>query len=117
MFRTTPPPRFSIPDASRLGNNAMIDGTERSVPPPQLAPVPDEVDRQRRLDQMKRRATGLLVIATIIYIVTRLLEPRYSWLGFLRAMAEAAMSGGLAAWFAVTALFRHPMGIPIPQPP
>lgn len=88
---------------------------ERSDPPPQLAPVPDEVDRQRRLDQMKRRATGLLVIATAIYIVTRLLEPRYSWLGFLRAMAEAAMIGGLADWFAVTALFRHPMGIPIPH--
>src|SRR5688572_2641261 len=88
---------------------------ERSDAPPQLAPVPDEVDRQRRLDQMKRRATGLLVIATVIYIVTRLLEPRYSWLGFLRAMAEAAMIGGLADWFAVTALFRHPMGIPIPH--
>jgi uncharacterized membrane-anchored protein YjiN (DUF445 family) len=93
----------------------MIDGTERSVPPPQLAPVPDEVDRQRRLDQMKSRATGLLVLATVIYIVTRLLEPRYHWLGFLRAMAEAAMIGGLADWFAVTALFRHPMGIPIPH--
>ena len=88
---------------------------ERGDPSPQLAPVPDEVDRQRRLDQMKRRATGLLVLATGVYIVTRLLEPRYSWLGFLRAMAEAAMIGGLADWFAVTALFRHPMGIPIPH--
>jgi uncharacterized membrane-anchored protein YjiN (DUF445 family) len=93
----------------------MSVAMERSDPPPQLAPVPDEIDRQRRLDQMKRRATGLLVIATAIYIVTRLLEPRYSWLGFLRAMAEAAMIGGLADWFAVTALFRHPMGIPIPH--
>ena len=88
---------------------------ERGDPSPQLAPVPDEVERQRRLDQMKRRATGLLVLATGVYIVTRLLEPRYSWLGFLRAMAEAAMIGGLADWFAVTALFRHPMGIPIPH--
>ena len=93
----------------------MTAETERSVPPPQLAPVPDEVERQRRLDQMKSRATGLLVLATAIYIVTRLLEPRYAWLGFLRAMAEAAMIGGLADWFAVTALFRHPMGIPIPH--
>ncbi|HYC52855.1 MAG TPA: DUF445 domain-containing protein [Gemmatimonadaceae bacterium] len=94
----------------------MLPETEpRSVPPPQLAAVPDEVERQRRLDQMKARATGLLVLATVIYIVTRLLEPRYEWLGFLRAMAEAAMIGGLADWFAVTALFRHPMGIPIPH--
>ena len=64
---------------------------------------------------MKRRATGLLVAATIVFVVTHLLEPRYAWLGFLRAMAEAAMVGGLADWFAVTALFRHPMGIPIPH--
>ena len=81
----------------------------------QPAPVPDEVERQARLDRMKRRATGLLVLATLIYIGTRALEPRYPWLGFLRAMAEAAMIGGLADWFAVTALFRHPMGIPIPH--
>jgi uncharacterized membrane-anchored protein YjiN (DUF445 family) len=83
--------------------------------PPQLAPVPDEIERQRRLDAMKRRATGLLVLATVIFIGTRTLEPSYPWLGFLRAMAEAAMIGGLADWFAVTALFRHPLGIPIPH--
>jgi uncharacterized membrane-anchored protein YjiN (DUF445 family) len=77
--------------------------------------VPDEVERQGRLDAMKRRATGLLILATLIFIATRILEPRYAWLGFLRAMAEAAMIGGLADWFAVTALFRHPMGIPIPH--
>ena len=82
---------------------------------PQPAPVPDEVERQARLDGMKRRATGLLILATLIFVATRALEPRYSWLGFLRAMAEAAMIGGLADWFAVTALFRHPMGIPIPH--
>ena len=64
---------------------------------------------------MKRNATGLLILATVVYIVTRLLEPRYHWLGFLRAMAEASMVGGLADWFAVTALFRHPLGIPIPH--
>ena len=64
---------------------------------------------------MKRRATGLLVAATIVFVATHLLEPRFAWLGFLRAMAEAAMVGGLADWFAVTALFRHPLGIPIPH--
>ena len=64
---------------------------------------------------MKRNATGLLILATVVYIVTRLLEPRYHWLGFLRAMAEASMVGGLADWFAVTALFRRPLGLPIPH--
>jgi len=81
----------------------------------QPAPVPDEAERQRRLDHMKRRATGLLVLAALIYVLTRALESRYGWLGYIRAMAEAAMIGGLADWFAVTALFRHPLGIPIPH--
>jgi len=98
-----------------LANNELVGAAEQVIAPPQLAPVPDEVERQRRLDQMKARATGLLVLATAVFIVTRLLEPRYEWLGFVRAMAEAAMIGGLADWFAVTALFRHPMGIPIPH--
>ena len=82
---------------------------------PQPAPIADEVERQRRLDQMKRRATGLLVLASVIYVAARALESRYHWVGYIRAMAEAAMIGGLADWFAVTALFRHPLGLPIPH--
>ena len=97
------------------GSGSSLTPPPPAATSPQLAPVPDEVERQERLDRMKRRATGLLVLATVIYAVTRLLEPRYGWLGFIRAMAEAAMIGGLADWFAVTALFRHPMGIPIPH--
>jgi uncharacterized membrane-anchored protein YjiN (DUF445 family) len=83
--------------------------------PPQPKPPPDEEERKEQLATMKRRATGLLVGATGLYGVTRWLEPRYPWLGFLRAMSEASMVGGLADWFAVTALFRHPLGIPIPH--
>jgi uncharacterized membrane-anchored protein YjiN (DUF445 family) len=75
----------------------------------------DEATRQAQLDAMKRRATFLLVAATVLFIVTRALEPRWAWLGFVRATMEAAMVGGLADWFAVTALFRHPLGIPIPH--
>src|SRR4029077_20047651 len=44
-----------------------------------------------------------------------LLESRYPWLGYVRAAAEASIVGGLADWFAVTALFRHPLGLPIPH--
>ncbi|HEY9448806.1 MAG TPA: DUF445 domain-containing protein [Gemmatimonadaceae bacterium] len=76
---------------------------------------PDDEEKQARLDSMKRRATGLLVAATALFVVTSALEPRYSWLGFVRATAEAAMVGGLADWFAVTALFRRPLGLPIPH--
>jgi uncharacterized membrane-anchored protein YjiN (DUF445 family) len=64
---------------------------------------------------MKAVATGLLVVMAAIFIVTRALEPRYPWLGMVKAFAEAAMVGGLADWFAVTALFRHPLGLPIPH--
>src|SRR5947207_15385112 len=75
----------------------------------------DEATRQAALDRMKRRATWLLVFATVVFFITRFLEHRYTWLAIVRATAEAAMVGGLADWFAVTALFRHPLGIPIPH--
>lgn len=76
---------------------------------------PDDAEKQERLDRMKRRATGLLIAATVVFAVTRWLEARYPWLGIVRATAEAGMVGGLADWFAVTALFRHPLGLPIPH--
>ena len=57
---------------------------------PQPAPPPDEETRRAELDSMKRRATGLLVLATVVYFVTRFLESRYPWLGFLRAMRTMA---------------------------
>ena len=61
---------------------------------------------------MKIAATGLLVLMAAIFAVTRAFEERYPWLSFVKAFAEAAMVGGLADWFAVTALFRHPLGLP-----
>jgi uncharacterized membrane-anchored protein YjiN (DUF445 family) len=64
---------------------------------------------------MKRAATGLLVVMAGLFALTRWLEPAYPWLGYVKAFAEAAMVGGLADWFAVTALFRHPLGLPIPH--
>jgi uncharacterized membrane-anchored protein YjiN (DUF445 family) len=81
-------------------------------------PLPDlknVVERQARLTRMKRIATGLFIFVTAVFVATRLLEERYPWLGWVRAMSEAAMVGALADWFAVTALFRHPLGIPIPH--
>ena len=64
---------------------------------------------------MKRVATGLLVLALLVFLVARVFEPAYPWLGFVRATAEASLVGGLADWFAVTALFRRPLGLPIPH--
>lgn len=84
-----------------------------SVPQP-LRPE-DERERQSRLDRMKWWAVALLVFASVVFVVARYFEGRFPWLGIVRATAEASMIGGLADWFAVTALFRHPLGIPIPH--
>src|SRR5258707_9359246 len=64
---------------------------------------------------MKVVATGLLVVMAAVFFAARALELRYPWLAYVKAFAEAAMVGGLADWFAVTALFRHPLGLPIPH--
>ena len=64
---------------------------------------------------MKRRATGLLLVMTAAFLIVVLLTPDSGAAGYLRAALEASMVGGLADWFAVTALFRHPLGIPIPH--
>lgn len=60
-------------------------------------------------------ATGLLVVMVGIFALTKTFEPTYPLLGWVRAFAEAAMVGALADWFAVVALFRHPLGLPIPH--
>jgi uncharacterized membrane-anchored protein YjiN (DUF445 family) len=72
-------------------------------------------ERQRSLDRMKRRATGLLVLMGAIFVATSLLEGQHTWVGYVRATAEASLVGGIADWFAITALFRHPLNIPIPH--
>ena len=65
--------------------------------------------------QMRVIATGLLVaMAGLFFVASALVEFHPFW-GYVRAFAEAAMVGGLADWFAVTALFRHPLGLPIPH--
>ena len=90
-----------------------------SSPSPSAAPAPstsaDADQRRADLRRMKRTATGLLVGATIVFLVTRVREDATPWLGYVRATAEAAMVGAVADWFAVTALFRHPLGIPVPH--
>src|SRR3546814_14125737 len=67
------------------------------------------------LVRMRVIATGLLVLMAALFFVARAFEPAHPGLGYLRSFAEAAMVGGLADWFAVTALFRHPLGLPIPH--
>ena len=70
------------------------------------------VDRARR---MRRTATGMLVLMAAVFVAALRLDNGHPAWGYLIAFTEAAMVGGLADWFAVTALFRHPLGLPIPH--
>src|SRR5213596_1008326 len=108
-------PRGSLILASMTG---QIRETQQTPQTQQVIPQwsrPDDAERQARLDAMKRRATALLGVALLVFVVASIYEPLYPWLGYVRATAEASLVGGLADWFAVTALFRHPLGLPIPH--
>ena len=77
--------------------------------------VADAEAKQLQLTRMKRRATGLLVLMGAMFVVAWILEPAHPGSGYVRATAEAGLVGGVADWFAITALFRHPLNIPIPH--
>jgi uncharacterized membrane-anchored protein YjiN (DUF445 family) len=76
--------------------------------------TPAELAKRHQLRRMKLVAGGLLLAAAIVYVVTTITGGP-TWVGYLRATAEASMVGALADWFAVTALFRRPLGLPIPH--
>ncbi len=75
---------------------------------------PTDAERGRNLRRMKAIALALLAAAAVVYVITTVVGAG-GWVGYVQAFAEAAMVGALADWFAVTALFRHPLGIPIPH--
>jgi uncharacterized membrane-anchored protein YjiN (DUF445 family) len=83
-------------------------------PVPTLEREPTAV-RARRLAAARRRATALLIGATALFVAVTAAGVHGIFLGYVQAGAEAAMVGGVADWFAVTALFRRPLGLPIPH--
>ncbi|WP_338073733.1 DUF445 domain-containing protein [Kineococcus siccus] len=86
-----------------------------SAPPPlrmESLDAPGDEERRRGLRTMRTTATALLVLAALVYALT---IGRDGFLGFVNAGAEAAMVGAVADWFAVTAIFRRPLGLPIPH--
>ncbi|GAB3293830.1 DUF445 domain-containing protein [Epidermidibacterium keratini] len=90
-----------------------IEAQSPAVP---FTSVGDE-ERRVALRKMKMVATGLLLLAAVIFLGCVIWQ-RYdapAWVGYVKATAEASMVGAIADWFAVTALFRHPMGVPIPH--
>jgi uncharacterized membrane-anchored protein YjiN (DUF445 family) len=84
-----------------------------------LAGADSAADAERRtgLRRMKVVALGFLLGATVIFLICTWAQSNGAapWVGYVRAAAEAGMVGALADWFAVTALFKHPLGIPIPH--
>ncbi|MBN9213463.1 MAG: hypothetical protein ABS62_05890 [Microbacterium sp. SCN 70-200] len=76
---------------------------------------PADRERRRSLQVMKGVALGALLFMAVVFVVAFVLQERFTWLAYVRAAAEGGMVGALADWFAVTALFRHPLGIPIPH--
>jgi uncharacterized membrane-anchored protein YjiN (DUF445 family) len=85
-----------------------------AVPPPPAADV-ELAARHLDIRRAKARATGLLAAVTLAFLVVAATTDDRGGTGYLRAALEAAMVGGLADWFAVVAIFRHPLGIPIPH--
>src|SRR2546430_4549056 len=79
------------------------------------AALGSDAARARLLTVTKRQATGLLGLMGAVFLAAVLLGENRGLLGLVRAGAEASLVGGLADWFAVAALFRHPLGLPIPH--
>lgn len=75
----------------------------------------EDLNKAAELYKMKFIATALLVFSFLVFIVASLFTEKYMWAGFVQATAEAAMVGAVADWFAVTALFRHPLNLKIPH--
>jgi uncharacterized membrane-anchored protein YjiN (DUF445 family) len=88
--------------------------TTSASPVTALRREPVEV-RARRLAAARRRATALLAAVTVLFVAVTAAGAHGTLLGYVQAGAEAAMVGGVADWFAVTALFRRPLGLPIPH--
>ncbi|WNI19614.1 DUF445 domain-containing protein [Streptomyces sp. ITFR-21] len=88
------------------------NGLGPADPPGEVADA--DAVRRRGVRRMKGIATGFLAVATVVYVLAKWLGSG-GWAGYVAAAAEAGMVGALADWFAVTALFRHPLGVPIPH--
>jgi uncharacterized membrane-anchored protein YjiN (DUF445 family) len=97
----------------------MVGGMEpaAAAPPAPVSATAHEstAERARQLAAARRRATALLGAVTVLFVVVTVVGVHGTLLGYVQAGAEASMVGGVADWFAVTALFRRPLGLPIPH--
>lgn len=105
------------PGSGGTGSRAGRAGSGGPAPLPGFAYTEADEEKRRGVRRMKATATGLLLLVAVIFILATWAknEGFGAWAGYVAAAAEAGMVGALADWFAVTALFRHPLGIPIPH--
>lgn len=97
----------------RLNATRLPQALSQMEPANTLTPQASDDEKRQALRRMKRFATSMMLIAVVIFLYAYQ-QTGYVW-GLIAAAAEASMIGGLADWFAVTALFRHPLGLPIPH--
>jgi uncharacterized membrane-anchored protein YjiN (DUF445 family) len=107
-FKTSPESPMRSPDL------APPETTKK--PPARFSVAGGSVDERRKaLRRARTLATSLLLLMLVIFVATSIGVKQWPWLAYVRAFAEAGMIGACADWFAVVALFRHPLGIPIPH--
>jgi uncharacterized membrane-anchored protein YjiN (DUF445 family) len=103
-------------DAEAKPDPAAKGSGETAVPLPGGKAFEERAVMLRRgLRRMRTIATLLLVVMTAIFVATTMTKYEWPWLPYVRAFAEAGMVGACADWFAVVALFRRPLGLPIPH--
>ena len=100
---------------SLTGAAGRPGGARPGGPPGQRSAASSDVEKAAALRRMKLLALSLLIVMAVIFIVAFALQKQYPGLEYVRAAAEGGMVGALADWFAVTALFKYPMGIKIPH--
>ena len=100
---------------SLTGAAGRPGGARPDGPPGQRPAASSDVEKAAALRRMKLLALSLLVVMAVIFIIAFALQKQYPGLEYVRAAAEGGMVGALADWFAVTALFKYPMGIKIPH--
>ncbi|MFG3471444.1 DUF445 domain-containing protein [Streptomyces sp. NPDC047982] len=103
--------------AERAAGAARPGPGGRPAPLASFAYTAADEEKRRGVRRMKATATGLLLLVALVYVLATWAEHAgvSGWPGFVAAAAEAGMVGALADWFAVTALFKRPLGLPIPH--
>ncbi|MGW3497174.1 DUF445 domain-containing protein [Streptomyces sp. NPDC001020] len=118
MERTKPEEKGAVGRLARSGTPATAAAGRAAVPGRAMTSfTPADEEKRRGVRRMKSTATGLLLLVALVYALAKWAEGAGAgaWAGYVAAAAEAGMVGALADWFAVTALFRHPLGLPIPH--